>query len=36
MLKLDILTVIVRTVFEEDVNYYLQDFYMNVCMKYKC
>ena len=26
MLKLHILTVIVRSVFEEDVNYYLQDF----------
>ena len=26
MLKLHILTAIVRSVFEEDVNYYLQDF----------
>ena len=36
MLKLHMLTVIVRSVFEEDVNYYLKDFQMNVYMKYKC
>ena len=36
MLKLHMLTVIFRSVFEEDGKYYPQVFQMNVCMKYKC
>ena len=36
MLKLHMLTVIVRSVFEEDGKIYPQVVEMNVCMKYKC
>ena len=36
MLKLRILTIIVRSIFEEDCKYYPQVFLDNVCMKYKC
>ena len=36
MLKLHMLTVIVRFVFQEDGKYYPQFFYMNICVKYKC
>ena len=36
MLKLHMLTVIVRFVFQEDGKYYPQFFQMNICVKYKC
>ena len=36
IIKFRILTVIVRSVFEEDGKYYSQDFIDNVCMRYKC
>ena len=36
MLKLNMLTVVVMSLFEEDSKYYLQVFLMNVCTKYKC
>ena len=35
-LKVHMLTVIVRSVFEEDFKYYPQVFLDDVCMKYKC
>ena len=35
-LKLHMLTVIVKSVFEEDGKYYQQLFLVNVFMKYKC
>ena len=36
MLKIHMLIIIVRSVFEKDDKYYPQFFLMNVCIKYKC
>ena len=36
ILKLHMLTVIVRSVFKEDNKYYPSFFSINVCMNYKC
>ena len=35
-LQLHNLTIVIRSVFQEDNKYYAQFFYMNVCMNYKC
>ena len=35
-LKLHNITIIIRSVFEENGKYYPQAFLMNVCMNYKC